>query len=314
MRGPYNPDTFSKVLARSVVQTGEVIALTRIRSDWSLWLTRPIDADEDHRVVFWGADGRLEIQRPEELTCCSGRVWKGRLPKGVGSEEPLAVSLAFRGAGMGSAWDEEFQPRWGKCQMRQSAALARWFKLPLLADQWIGPARNFAQSHPLSCLLAWLLDREVDGFPDLSLPGESDAWFGVVRQLFKDWDPDTNLAKTVWKGLSTDLQPRPLFNLLLQVDPLLTHKLVENGSFSPGELQLFHSWASLLKSTDELAKDARLSMRVGDDYVPLRLCERFIKNQLDKKGMKNLEIAVQVGSFSRLLTTMLLEHEIKKRK
>ena len=314
IQGPYNSDTpLPHTLVQSVVQQGIVVGLTRWNSDWTLWLDQSLTADEDHQVVLWGNSGAFAVLEPDQLDQCDGLVWKGKLPDCFQSDEPLSAALAFRGGSLGSAWEEGFQVHWRQPDFRRTANLVRWFRHPLLAPDWEAGAREFARAHPLSSLLAWLLDRKVDGFPSLSLPAESDDWFGVVRQVFYQWQPDPQQASAIWNGLLLEMkEARLLFNLLLQVDPALTLKITTKGTFSKGELKMFQQWAALSKNKDDLAKDAARDMRAGDYYMPLRICENFIKGRLDERGKRNLETAIQVGAFSRLLTVMYLEHHISQ--
>lgn len=311
--GPYNPGSVARCLVRSVVQRGRVAALALSRGEWTVWLHRGLQADEDHRVVLWNEHNELAIIGPELMRQVDGLVWKGNLPTGFSGEGETAAALAYRGACLGGAWGKRFQPNWELGSPRKTAALLRWFHIPLLQNRWLKLGQELARSHSQSCLAAWLVDRRVDGNPELELPDDSDDWFGVIRQILKGWNPDSAEAMSVWMGLLDQAGgPWALFELLLQADPVMTLKVVTRAGFSNKEVALFRHWASLGLSTEALIDGARKEMKVNE-YFPVRLCEAALaKGQLDDDTRQNLEIAFQVRSFARLFAVKFLDHHLDK--
>jgi hypothetical protein len=309
IQGPYNSDFEVKTLVKSVVQTGIVSGLTRRYGRWNLWLNRPVEADEDHQIVIWGGRGELVTLAPDQLFQCEGRTWIGELPEAF-CEQQIAMGIAYRGQLLGSYWDQSFDVPWSCAEPRFAAGLARWFRLPLLADDWLPGTQEFAQNHSADTLSAWLFDNMVRGCPELILPNESDDWFCVIRSAFLGWRPSNEEASSVWGLLCKSTNPGQVFNTLLQADPDILRELIAKNFFARGELRFFQAWTTLSMSEQELTSAAARDMRVSEHFVK-HLCQASIKGSraLDKKTAQNIEVAKQLGSFSRLLISQYLtEH------
>ncbi len=236
----FKPGMASLWLAKSVINHGELeeaicdalpngaARLLRLR------FRKRIEPGELHSVFWWDASGELIRLAPKYHDEAEGAWWwVCDLPEEC--SEMLAVAVAYAGERMGSWWPEE---RWLRLapelivqDAKRTAALLRWFHLPLLSHEAVEDLRPFIAEQPIAFLKAWLLNQ---GLPDeLEFPPKKDeAWLGVVRTLFREWRPDAEVARQTLLSLA-DVDDDDLSEFLsdaakhlLEVDPLLMARVL----------------------------------------------------------------------------------------
>ena len=129
-----------------------------------LKLTSPIVPDKRHTVVTWLATAKgseINILSVDQIIVRDGgQVWE--IPRVA--DKCLAVSVVFAGTCVGTWWDTAEIARHVTQTVTSSrdsqmlVALARWFKIPLLAAQLREPFRQAAIFQPLQFLGAMYLD------------------------------------------------------------------------------------------------------------------------------------------------------------
>lgn len=171
-------------LASEVVDHGvfEPLSAYEPQGQWlRLWFWDELQLDGEHTLIVWDCDGTVTAGPISEHALADGRELHLHLPGGM----PWAVALAFRGARLGTWWHGDWTqrlPAVGAEQAAATAALIRWFKLPVLRRKWRHEIKEFVRRWPEEVLRVWL-DDSASGFPGLQLGPDHAGWATAVRAL-----------------------------------------------------------------------------------------------------------------------------------
>jgi hypothetical protein len=346
-REPYNdPDPLFQ-LAASVIDYGVVrfVEYHKQHEAIQIRLTNSISPGPGHQIVWWAIGLGISVVGHETITVLdNGLIW--RVPCPWPESVNLSVAgIAYEGRWLGSACpgncvERLFEAMVPNAAMApQAAAMVRWFRLPILLrthDTQPPTFEAFALSHPASTLAAWLFD-EVPGdlplaFDEAVEVGEG-AW-AALRVLFAGWEAQPEVACSIVEKLARFTPTDPLTDLvrwLMPKDPMLTGCLVR-GWYRHKELtkarRAVDEMATLRLVRQALglghaAEDRDVSRRLDalleqavvatgrHEYffreVAREALEQFEGRQASRKTERNLEVALQVGSFRHYFGARVLD-------
>ena len=289
---------------------------------------RLIEPGPSHAVVWWDVNGDVSMIEPKYFDEAEGAWWwVCDLPEKC--TDFLAVAIAFNGENLGSWWrDREWllvMRGLNAEQIKTTAALLRWFHLPLLSSEALAELRPTVESHPLEFIRAWLMD---EGLPEgLTMPRRDEAWSAVVRKLFFRWPPDANNARQMLMALAeveTDRGLRDYIsdaaNKLCEVDPLMMAKVLRAWQ-DPQQKQLMtriclefagvsHGW-NIIARKNALVEEEAKSIKVDSAFINnglLSPAKQFLHgHDLKRFEKNNLAIAARLPGLRRLLAIHLLQ-------
>lgn len=347
-RGPYNSIDPPMRIAVAVVDSGIVKGVVRGagRPQFALLVNTSIEPGNDHCVLWWDSLGRLHRcsaelanRAPEDLTT----IWRCDLDGGVSSH--LAVGVAYAGARVGACWSADWPQRLPEAfaaDPRATAALLRWFRLPLLDPRAVNSIAALVHDHAASCAEAWLLDDHLDD--GLQHQASEQGWFGAVRLLMKKarLDP-AGLASVTSAFMTADEEPQEAFERavrqLTRVDPFLMARCVGAWWREEGLRVHGRSWAEQMttrvtcqllgldpracgpdadvKMRRLLIKQAAAEMGVDSAFVRDGLLKPCLaswqtgeySNGVDKA---NVGLAMSIEPFRRLVASMLIQSTLPK--
>lgn len=319
-------------VAGSVVNTGVVedaiceslpngtARLIRLR------LHQRIKPDNQYEVFWWDAGGRLIRLTPKTSdTAEDAWWWVCDLPEDC--TEPLAVAVAFAGARQGAWWPER---RWVQAlpeltaqNAEQTAALIRWFHLPLLEQGAQPVVRPLLYQHTVAFLRAWLLD---EALPDgLEAPICDEAWLSVLRTLLREWQPDAESARHTLLALTETDSDEELSDYmidaakrLVSVDPLLLAKVLrvwrhpQRHTLLEQLRQHFSGGRNITQAKQSLLAAAAADLNLAQPFITQGILARaataLTQPNLEPVHENNLALAVRHTSLRRLLTLHLLQN------
>jgi hypothetical protein len=331
----FNPGMASLWLAKSVINYGELeeaicealpngeARLLRLR------FRKRIEPSERHSVFWWDASGELFRLTPKYYDEAEdGWWWVCDLPENCG--EMIAVAVAYAGERLGAWWPED---RWLRMipelmvqDAKRTAALLRWFHLPLLSQEAIEALQPLIAEQPLAFLKAWLLSQ---GLPDeLEFPLKKDeTWLGVAQTLFRKWQPDAEMARRTLLALTEvddeDLSERlsDATKHLLDVDPLLLAKVLRAWShprravcLQSLRFKLAGGWSAndVNQRKQKLINAVTNQFKIAPAFITAGLLNRATQalrqEMLEPVHKNNLAIAARIPDLRLLLALHLLEH------
>jgi hypothetical protein len=308
-----------------------------------LRLDQALTPSSEHEVVLWCEDGSLKRASGEEIETIGENDW--RFGQAV-SSGTLVVAVAFRGKCLGAVVLgklSEFLQRLPARESTQTAALLRWFHLPLRAlPNWqvLGMQRKECGADTLR---AWIFD---EGLPrGLSYAEASAGWRALVCEYATRWKPVTTSDVFAVLGLGQDrVLPGDDFFLeqisrLLNASPILLYwtfgywiQLTGVRRRKGGKLALQRQVQRRVaclpggaghEQIQEISRSLRMvtAFRLGIDEAALerRLVPWAIKavrshgsaRGTDPRQERNLQIALQVEAFRRHLALELLDTVVK---
>lgn len=297
-----------------------------------LCFRHPIEPDENYSVIWWGTDGNLLQLKTRYWDEAEGVFWwVCELPEE--GMRPLAVAVAYKGERQGSWWEGEdwLHPlaRLVEQSPRRTAALLRWFHLPLLSWNALPALRTLAESNAVGFLRAWLLN---EGLPDqLAFAPKSErdeSWLSVVRTIFFPWKPDADQARDVLMALGEVETDKGLHEYLPdavrhlnRLDPLIMARVLRGWQDSRKKqlvqnlrLQLAdcHNMALLPNAQQNLLnqaeKNLKLDLGLINTGILRRSVEAFNGEEINITAQNNLALAARIEELRRLLALRLLEH------
>src|SRR6266487_2047928 len=338
--GPYNALQPDIALIHEVIDRGILTEVSRsddISSNLILHLVRPIELDQRHSVIIWDADGRV-YKYTQENSKFEVQVAYWSLHSLEAIIQPLVVAIAYDGVRIGAWWQAEWsnilQQQYTQQQLRNIAAMLRWFQLPLLSKHCFATVQKFVSSYGSIVLPIWIADSEHP--LGLQWHAIDDYWLSAVRTLFKNWRPSEEACRKLIKrlgGTSESLEDLLLRTVwcLLRVDPLLMGKVVStyaNKGCLPhlgiaNTRKLLHVLVSTFAESvyDDIAlysKKTLLLEEVSDTmgYLDTNFIKRgliepalqvFKGNNLKELSENNLALALNIEPFRRLLGIHILE-------
>jgi hypothetical protein len=304
-------------------------------------LTRSIEPDMSHSIVWWDQDGTYVLFKPERwLIRDSIMCWSATLPTACG--QPLAIGVAYEGHWLGTWYSRNWIQILSATYVEASriVTLIRWFHLPLMSQDIFPSVEHFACTHALETVPIWLAE-------DCSLPGlqfarSDDSWISVVRKIFFNWQPESNIGQLVQRLIDPLLANDPLtvsqqiVSTLSRVSPILMAKTlrawVETVCIPQGGRQdslvlikrLLYEMAgaddkgSLVKRKRHLLQELvdngngeRREMDVDENFIKKVLLARAISalqgQDIEPIDRENIAIAMRVEPFRRLQSIYLLE-------
>ncbi len=288
-----------------------------------------IEPNPSHTVVWWDQNGEIAFLSPRYWDEAEGTWWwVCDLPQQC--RNPFAVAVAFNGEWQGAWWDERywFQSLSSLIEKNslRTAALLRWFHLPLLQESALPIFREAIDKHTTAFLRAWLKSEGVPG--ELVLPKPDESWRAVVRTLFLSWEPNADTALNALLCLADvdteDLLEQYLEDAvhpLINVDPLLAAKLLRQWR-NPRKNQLIQKLrvqiadvnhpANLQQRiqvlTDAIASQLRLNSAFISQGILHRATACLNGNPVNETDEKNLAVAVRIKELRKLLSIQLLAH------
>jgi hypothetical protein len=328
-------------IVREVINTGCVKTATIAVDDQNLQshrlqlqLTRPIEPDEHHQIVWWDQDGSYTFLRPESEDIQDDIIWSATLP--ASCTQPLAIAVAYDGYWLGT-W---YRNNWSKIltpapiYATTFSSLMRWFHLPLLSQENFADIEWFSWTHATDTLSIWLDD--TCPLPDLQFTSCDDNWLSVVRKIFFNWQVENNidaLIQHIADRSSLTYPPEIALQMvwkLSRVSPVLMAKIlrawIEKVCIPQGGMQQsiilvsqlcyevaeVNSEDALSKRKAQLLHDATTEMHVDTHFINKALLARAtlsVQGQhLSPIDRDNIAVAMQVEPFRRLLSIHLLNH------
>lgn len=352
-KSPYNcPDDLCQ-LAGAVVDHGIVryVEFTGKEAAYQVCLTRPVQPGPGHQAVCWFVGQGVELVDHERIdTLEEARVWRVPCARQENADRAI-IAIAYRGTWRGSGWLcalEKLLPavEQSSTSPRQTAAMVRWCRLPILRTPDGGKHpifEAFVRAHAADVLAAWLdvlaAWRDDNGLDGLGLffdkSAENDrASQAALRTLFEGWQPPPDQLQAIIDLFAQVNPAQPLDMLrhcLLPVDPLLSGRLVlawlkAHGSPALGGKTAAHYVRSLLLAAADLlpnASDFQVLQRQTDALEQaantMRLDPNFLKQGIADPAVRalphgslsrveavNLAVALQVGSFRHYLGLRVL--------
>lgn len=296
-----------------------------------------IEPGERHSVHWWDVSGELMQLTPKYHDEAEGGWWwVCDLPESCG--EMLAVAVAYDGERLGAWWTERL---WLQAasnltarNARRTAALLRWFHLPLLSREALSVLRPLIAEQPTSFLKAWLLNEGLPdelAFPPSAALQKDETWLGVVRALFHQWQPGAETARQTLLAMAEVDDDDDLVEFLpdaakrlMAVDPLLLAKTLKVWSH-PRRAQAIQRVRLKLAHCDNVAEINRLKPRLIEEVkgslnvdigllnnIPNGLLASAVsalrQNKLLETQENNLALAVRQPKARLLLAIHLLEN------
>lgn len=331
------PATFLLNLAGSVVNYGLLNnAICEATPDQQARLLRlsfnhALEPSEQHAVIWWDVNGQLISLAPKAWDEADGAWWwVCEVPETC--TRPLAVAVAYQGVRQGAHWEDRLWiaplAQLMEQDARRTAALLRWFQLPLLSPEAKPSLREFVNTQPVACLRAWLLDEGLPGGLELVTDGECESWLAVVRSLFQHWHPTPTQAIQTLQALAdveTALGLREYLadavNHLMRVDPMLMAKVLrgwEEPQKAPllQDLQLeiaqCSSTARLNQREQKILSQAAHNLSLNEATISNGILRRAVQHlrgeTIDETAKRNLAVAARIPDLRRLLALRLLAH------
>ncbi len=333
-RGPYNALEADLPISSAVIDQG-LLKKASFESEGDarrieIYLAHPIEPDAAHRLLWW--DGETVQALPVEADAEDKALWRAPFPQNT--TRLLALALSYEGARLGALWNDKWSRvllagKQNAAQARETAALLRWFKLPLLDAAHLPSVRDWAARFPGAFLEVWLREAapiSLKNLPFCLVPGEENDMARVIAAVFAEWKPNPAEAAAVAALLAPDA-PSPAEALgqsladLRRAAPALMASVAAAWLQEPPEALSFSQRCALL---DEW-KNA-LGAAPGDENSQLAECalamrcdEFFVRGVLDNAvrvwqgqphatacGARNLALAVSLQPFRLLLARRLL--------
>jgi hypothetical protein len=324
-------------LTRTVVDPGVVReVICSPDRGLQIQLQQRIEPGFEHQVVYWRVGSPPRIVSSERITAMDPTLWQ--VEGEVADREGLVVAVAFAGVRLGAGWPADLEPLLNAPEGTVSrpgttAALLRWMHLPVLSPAWLPTCSAWARRHGAEVLAAWLLD---EGLPEgLYHSSTGEEWVAVVRQVFANWQPDSEQTRSIVEALAGDDLSHPLVSAarcLLRVDPLLLGRIVYTWLLSVGpfhsdrsasKVQIQHlrrqvaglpeetSDADLRLRQEEILGEAAAAMGVDDRFLEAGIVQRaiglFNEQTLSPVDAANLAVALGVAPFREYLGLRVLD-------
>lgn len=235
--GSYNALNEPLPLTREVVDYGSIaeVAVDAIDAPvrtLSIRLARSIEPDEHYTIIWWDKDGSFHAFLPECNEMQEHEMWwLSSVPQDL--TQPLAVAIAYDGVRIGVWWDTAWSRALRSTSLsdsRTTAAMLRWFQLPLLSNRFRGDVEQFVHAYPCNVLTAWV--GEVDLPLNLSQSESGDGWLSAIRTIFRHWEPNIGIAPAIILHLAAPdmLVHEQLLGAIWQlcrISPLLMGKVLQ---------------------------------------------------------------------------------------
>ena len=335
VRPLFNAKSATLELAGSVIWHGKLDdAICEALPDGMARLLRlrfrqQIEPGEEHRIIWWDSSGEVITLKPKYCDEAEGAWWwVCELPEQCG--DLLAVAVAYQGSNLGSWWtDREWLMRLRALNAqdaKRTAALLRWFHLPMLGTDALGELRPLIERRPANFLGAWLLDKGLpDGLASSGEASKDEVWLAVVRKLFHKWQPNADTAQQVLMMLA-EVETAPglreylpdAAQRLCDVDPLLMAKVLRAWP-DPQRRQIIQrlrlefsgvtAVASIGPRKQGLIQEAEQSLDIANinNGILARAAQALQQINLSEADKNNLALAARFKNLRRLLALHLLE-------
>ncbi|MEP7342036.1 MAG: hypothetical protein ABI977_30170 [Acidobacteriota bacterium] len=285
------------------------------------------EPSDKHFVVWWNENGEAGKLAPDYWEDAKdGWWWVCKVPETV--SRFIAVAIARDGVGVGAWWQSDWAEMLAPVMEREplpTAALLRWFRLPVLSTEVLVFFRCGCQQQAQAFLASWLKDY---GLPEwLRFDPSGDQWLVAARAIFHQSWPDAETASRVLMTLANALTVDDLnenlpevMRLLCKVDPLLLAAILKAGKEqlllgSPLELRLQLACCQTKSEYDARKQElmaecaAELSVERGEIQAGLLDCAaRWLGGyELHAHEESNLALALQSESARLLIALHLLE-------
>lgn len=351
--GPFNNSEDELQIAASVIDRGLIEMavceslpsttgrlntgrLNRTSRVLRLKLSIRLEPGENHFVVWWNENGEVGRLLPHYCEDAEdGYWWVCKVPDSV--SRFIAVAIAYDGLRLGAWWENDWAgmlPPVSDQEPLLTAALLRWFRLPVLSREAAPIIQNLSRQYAAASLVAWLkgvglpewLRNETPsrGLPNTWLP---DAWVNAARSIFRLWWPDADTARQVLLALAdariTDRlndEMVEVMRMLGRVDPLLlaaTLKAVKDRIVicSPTEIRLRLAGCATNSAYHERKQELITTSAEAFGIAPSTLqtdlldcAERWLGGyELRAYERCNLALAAQIEDARLLLALHLLE-------
>lgn len=324
-------------LITRIIDTGcvKTISITgEAERHLNVYLQRAIEPDPAHHtIVWWDKQGFYQIFQPaRSIMHNDDALWS--LPLPISCIEPVAIGIAYDSEWIGSWFDENWTSIYSSVSSQGAtvlAALLRWFHLPLLDQFLFDHGKQFAHQYASEVLPTWLSD--TSPLEDLSFTDSDEGWLSVIRSLYFDWWPSSDIQALVKRLTDSTLSPLDLAQQLVwqigRVCPILMAKIVRAwmlqecvpqwGTMNSGVLlrNLFFTQAEadngqqLAQKKRALEQELVAVMQVDQSFLKKALIDkatRFFQRQpMDPTTRRNIAVAMHVEPFRRLLSIYLLE-------
>jgi hypothetical protein len=343
-RSAYNASALDQPqqVVAEVINTG-CLKTIRLEDEWNIsertldvQLTRPIEPDQAHAIVWWDQAGTYILLQPEhwEFSQEDGMHWSVILP--ALCTHPLAIGIAYAGSWLGTWYSKDWSQILSISSSLQApmlAALIRWFHLPIMSQDIFHRVQQFSCTYALETLPTWL--QEQCPLPDLQFTSGDDGWLAAIRIIFFDWQPTSNVGNLVDRLADPSPLNDPLTLAsqmvwkLARVNPILMAKTVHAwikricipqwGIAQSSTLikQLLHEIAelhkqeSLAKKQNILIQELATVMNVDTNFIQRSLLERALPalhgHAIAPIDRENIAVAMQIEPFRRLQSIYLLK-------
>ncbi len=291
-------------LASEVVDHGvfEPVSAYEPQGQWlRLRFWDDLQLDAEHTLIVWHRDGTITAGPMTEHALADGRELHLHLPGGM----PWAVALAFRGARLGAWWHGDWTqglPAVGAERANATAALIRWFKLPVLRRKWRHDLKEFVRRWPGETLGVWL-DDSASGLLGLQLGPDHAGWTTAVRALL--WNatgfehaPDAILQSLAPRP-STGQLPEDLAAAcwrLHEISPLFMGRILQAylGGLPPREAALRMALRTALESSFAHLPAPRLAgfLRPTEDRMLSDISREMQKDSFFVSGILDRSLTV----------------------
>lgn len=211
------------------LNTGRLTRTTRVLR---LKLGTRLEPGENHFVVWWNENGEVGKLLPHYCDDAEdGYWWICKVPDSV--SRFIAVAIACDGLRLGAWWENDWAgmlPLVSDQEPLLTAALLRWFRLPVLSREAAPIIQNLSRQYAAASLVAWLKGVGLPEWLRNDTPGRGllNSWLPAARSLFRLWWPDADTARQVLLALAdariTDRlndEMVEVMRMLCRVDPLL---------------------------------------------------------------------------------------------
>lgn len=331
LRPPYNFTNFKMIVSAEVHDSG--IFKRAPASDNAkirLYLRHSLEPGPGHTIVLWKIGEPPVMLNALENVEHQGCEWDISIP-GVSLEDAFAA-LAYEGARIGSWWPTN--PSWSDASSdsaKETAALLKWMHAPIVSPSWLPSVRVLAHRYPAQLLTSWLLD---EGLPSSLIDTETEEqWNSSVRQVFAEWNPDSESTWEIITALGRDSVDdaisEALFVLLFN-DPLLMRRVASVWFMSPNlpcpgkfadkrELidrmrflvaGLSPGSSDLRTRENEMLKQVARLMSVDENFVKRGIVHRVLTSSdysvLSTLDQYNVETALSTAPFREYLGLRIL--------
>lgn len=234
----YNAPDVIQPVARAIVDPGVLRDVVFEPRRLVLHLHRDITPGTRHAVLWWAADGRLEVLSPQLLTSC-GKGGSSWAVERSSSAVPLAIAIAYDGDRSGAWWNlttDGLVSLDATCavQPERSAALLRWLHWPVLAEGTRGTVRLAVNRGPIQFLAVWLDARtkSIAAAPgtSLTLKNLDERWLAATRAICEGWIPTPRQIDSLVAALGCEADEEEALGVaaeaLNRLDPVLMARVV----------------------------------------------------------------------------------------